>query len=250
MNKIILQSGYPFVELVPLNDLHFGSEECNESLIDESIDYIKRHNQCFTFLNGDIIECATYGKMGGVHKQKHQLDEQVEYMIEKLKPIRKKILFSVCGNHEYRIEKATGLNLAKVMSDTLEIPFAGWECNFMIKMKNKVCRLYAHHGAGGSVTSGAKVNSVERLHFRSPFANILICGHLHFPVNTEKEICYLDNAGNLRSFTQHFVACGSAHKSGGYASMKGYGPVPCSISKIKIIPRMDDFDIIVDKMKG
>lgn len=249
-HKILLESKYKSIELVPLNDLHLGSYECDEGLVDNTINYIRHHKNCYTFLGGDIIECNVYGKVNNVHTQKMQLDEQVERIKEKLYPIRNKILFSITGNHEHRVEKATGLNLSKIIADSLNVTFCDWESHFIVKFKgNKVCRLYAHHGTGASVTSGAKLNSAEKLHFRSPMANIIICGHLHFPINSEKEIRYLDNGGNLKTFTQHYVVCGSAHGSNGYASMKAYSPVPRSMTKITIVPHAQDFQVYINKIK-
>lgn len=248
--KILLDTKLDAIELLPLFDLHLGSYECDESLIDNAINYIRHHNKCFTFLGGDIIECNVYGKTNNVHTQKMQLDEQVERIKEKLYPIRNKILFSVTGNHEHRVEKATGLNLSKIIADSLNVNFCDWESHFMIKFKNnKICKLYAHHGTGSSVTSGAKLNSAEKLHFRSPMANIIICGHLHFPINSEKEIRYLDNSGNIKNFTQHYVVCGSAHGSNGYASMKAYSPVPRCMTKITIVPHASDFNVYINKLK-
>lgn len=249
-HKIVVESKYNNVEILPLVDLHLGSFECDEKLIDSSISYIKNHKNCYTFLGGDIIECNVYGKANNVHSQKLQLDEQVERIKEKLYPIRNKILFSITGNHEHRVEKSTGLNLSKIIADSLNVKFCDWESHFLIKFKgNKICRLYAHHGTGASVTSGAKLNSAEKLHFRSPMANIIICGHLHFPINSEKEIRYLDNNGKLKTFTQHYVVCGSTHGSNGYASMKAYPPVPCSMTKITIVPHASDFSIFINKLK-
>ena len=117
--KILLDTKLDAIELLPLFDLHLGSYECDEGLIDSAINYIRHHNKCFTFLGGDIIECNVYGKTNNVHTQKMQLDEQVERIKEKLYPIRNKILFSVTGNHEHRVEKATGLNLSKIIADSL-----------------------------------------------------------------------------------------------------------------------------------
>jgi predicted MPP superfamily phosphohydrolase len=223
------------IVLLPLYDIHFGSKECDEELFLKALRYIKNRKECLTFLGGDIIECATYGKMNNVHDQKHQINEQIEKVVALLKPIRNQIMFMICGNHEHRIEKATGLNIVKIISEMLGIPYLGWEAHFFFKFKNKqFCRGYAHHGNGCAATSGSKLNALEKLHFSSPMANLICAGHTHSPINSEKEIRYLSADGILKSFIQFFVSCGTTHKSAGYATMRGYGPVSTTLSKITI----------------
>lgn len=235
------------VEILPLFDWHLGSEECDENMVDKIIDYIKNNDNCFTFLGGDLIECSIYGKMNAVHTQKYQVTEQVEILVEKLKPIKDKILFSVCGNHENRVEKATGLDVAALIAMHLDIPYFGWESHFLLKLnsiKNKKGKknvyIYAHHGSGGGATSGSKINNVEKFHFRAPFANLIFCGHVHFTSETRKLIRYLSQDGSMRDMIQYFVSCGTAHGSDGYAAMKGFGPIPTGLMLARIKLNNDD----------
>lgn len=228
------------IQLLPLYDWHLGSEECNEKLVDNIIDYIKKTPNCYTFMGGDLIECAIYGKLNNSHTQKYQVQEQVEILCEKLEPIKDKILFAICGNHEHRVEKATGLDVAALIALNLSVPYFKWETQFMLKMntpkhkENKNVIIYAHHGSGGGATSGAKINAVERLHFRAPFANIIYSGHVHFTSETRKQLNYLSQAGAPKSMIQYFISCGTAHESDGYAAMKGYGAIPTGLMLSKI----------------
>lgn len=236
------------VQLLPLYDWHLGSEECDEKLVDSIIDYIKKTPNCYTFMGGDLIECAIYGKLNNSHTQKYQVQEQVELLCEKLEPIKDKILFAICGNHEHRVEKATGLDVAALIALNLGVPYYKWETQFMLKLnsnKNKNDKrnviIYAHHGSGGGSTSGAKINAVERLHFRAPFANIVYSGHVHFTSETRKQLNFMSAQGHIKSMIQYFISCGTAHSSDGYAAMKGYGAIPTGLmlSKIELTP-IDD----------
>ncbi len=235
------------VEILPIYDWHFGSKECNEKLVDKMISYIKDTENCYCFLGGDLIECAIYGKLNNVHTQKYQIQEQVEMIVEKLKPIRDKILFSICGNHEYRIEKTTGLDIAALMAFQLDIPYKKWESHFMLKLISKKDKankrnlyIYAHHGNGGGASSGGKINSVEKFHFRAPFANAIFIGHVHFTSETRREIRYMSQRGVLKSMIQYFISCGTAHGSDGYAAMKGYPPSPTGLMLAKFEVKSDD----------
>lgn len=238
---------YSEIEILPLFDWHLGSHECDEDMVDRIIDYIKNTDNCYTFLGGDLIECAVYGKLSNTHTQKYQVTEQVEILVEKLKPIKDKILFSVCGNHEYRVEKATGLDVAALIAMHLEVPYFGWEAHFLLKLnslKNKKEKrnvyIYAHHGSGGGSTSGSKINNVEKFHFRAPFANLIFCGHVHFTSETRKLIRYLSQNGNMKDMIQYYISCGTAHGSNGYAAMKGYSPIPTGLMLAQIKLNNDD----------
>lgn len=230
------------MELLPLYDWHLGADACNEKLVDKIIDYIKKTPNCYTFMGGDLIECAIYdNKINSVHTQKYQLQEQVEMLCEKLEPIKDKILFAICGNHEHRVEKATGLDVAALIALNLGVQYFKWETQYMIKMNTPKCKadkknivIYAHHGSGGGSTSGAKINAVERLHFRAPFANIIFSGHVHFTSETRKQINFLSQQGINKSMIQYFISCGTAHESDGYAAMKGYGAIPVGLMLAKL----------------
>jgi hypothetical protein len=235
------------IQILPLYDWHLGSEECNEDLVDRIIDYIKKTPNCFTFLGGDLIECCVYGKMNNVHTQKYQVTEQVEMLVKKLKPIKDKILFSICGNHEQRIEKATGLDISALIALNLEVPYHQWESHFQIKLNShkkkgdkKNVYIYAHHGSGGGGSSGGKINSAEKFHFRAPFANAIFVGHVHFTSTTRKLLPYITQTGVLKNMTQYIISCGTAHESNGYAAMKGYGPQPTGLMLAKFEINHDD----------
>ena len=235
------------VEILPFFDEHLGSKETDEKMIDQKIQYIKDHPNCYTFLGGDLIECNIYGSVGGTHGQKYQVNEQVEMMVNKLKPIKDKILFGICGNHEYRMEKSTSLDVSALICLNLDVPYFKWECHYMLKLNSikakssnekKNIYIYAHHGTGGGGTTGGKINSIEKLHFRAPLAHVLFCGHHHINLSSRKLIKYLSQKGNLKNFIQYYVVCGSAHgdSNESYGAQKAYSPLPVgyTLTKIKL----------------
>jgi predicted phosphodiesterase len=243
---------FPEIKILPLYDLHVGSSECDEDLIDKAIKFIKENENCFTVLGGDLIENNVYdNKINAIHGQKYQVQEQVEKVIKMLEPIKDKILFSVCGNHEYRTERLTGVDISALIALQLDVPYFKWESFFMIKMPSKKnisqkrnISLYAHHGVGGSSTTGTKLNSIEKLHFRAPISDILMVGHHHISISSRKIIRFLNQSGQVKEMVQHFVGCGSAHQSTseGYGAKGGYAPIPTGFSLINI--SLDSHDVI------
>jgi len=238
------------VELLPLSDLHLGSKECDEELINKAIDYIKNNDNCYTILLGDLIENNVYdNKINAVHTQKYQVQEQVEQIVNLLKPIKDKILLSVSGNHEYRTEKFTGVDISALIAMNLDIPYQKNEYFFNLKLtskKNKNTKrsiaLFIHHGTGGSGTSGTKLNSIEKLHFRAPLSNIFFVGHHHINICSRKIIRYLNQKDQISEFIQYFIGCGSALKTSchGYAAKGGYAPIPSDFVLVKLKLNFND----------
>ena len=224
------------IKIIPFFDWHFGSECCNEELMNKLISMVREDDNCYAILGGDLIETSIYdGKINSVHKQKHQLQEQVELLIELLQPIKDKILFSVCGNHEFRVEKATGLDISALIAMNLDVPYFKWECHFLLQLKSrksskdmKNVYIYAHHGIGGGITTGAKANSMEKFIGRAPLADVLFSGHTHACMENRRQIRYLSQQGKLKNKLQYFISCGTLHESDGYASMKAYPAQPTS----------------------
>lgn len=224
------------IEILPLSDLHLGSSDCDENLINRAIEYIQKTDNCYTILMGDLIENNVYdNKINGVHGQKYQVQEQVERIVDLLKPIQHKILLSVSGNHEHRTEKFTGVDISALIAMNLDIPYQKNEYFYNLKLKSKKNKanvrsvaMYVHHGVGGSGTSGTKLNSIEKLHFRAPFSNLFFVGHHHINICSRKVVRYINQRDQISEFVQYYIGCGSALKasSHGYSARGGYAPIP------------------------
>lgn len=236
------------IKIIPFYDWHFGSSHCDENLMHRLIEEVRDNEDCYALLGGDLIETAVYdGKINSVHSQRHQVQEQVEQLIELLKPIKDKILFSICGNHEFRIEKATGLDISALIALNLDVPYFKWECDFLLKLrsrKNKTyhknVHIYAHHGIGAGTTTGAKANSMEKLVGRAPFADILFSGHTHGCMENRRLLRYLNQSGKRKEKLQYYISCGTLHASDGYAAMKAYSTQPTSAMVVDIYLTADD----------
>jgi hypothetical protein len=87
------------VELIPLADLHLGSENCNLRLIHQTIEYIKENPKARVVILGDVLETAIIGSKGNPYFAK-SLEEEVKLAVDVLKPIKDKVLGVINGNHE------------------------------------------------------------------------------------------------------------------------------------------------------
>lgn len=119
-----------YAEVVFLGDCHYGSPQFDKPRFLGMIDYCVKNN-IYVFLMGDLIEMSTRDSVGaGIYEQESIGQSQYETMVGWLKPLanKKLILGSLNGNHEDRVYKATGINLAKMIARELEVRYLGDAC--------------------------------------------------------------------------------------------------------------------------
>ena len=112
MRVVTFEVPYSEIEIVPLADLHIGSPQCDELLIKEVCEYIENTPNCYTILNGDIVDNNIRNSVGSVFEETMSPMNQVTtacYYLSKIASMGKIINITV-GNHEARSEKDTGLS--------------------------------------------------------------------------------------------------------------------------------------------
>ena len=110
------------IELAPLYDVHVGSRELDEELLDRHLDWIARTPNVFTWNGGDAFENKTphEGHMGA---DPMNPEEQLLAVTEKFAKVQSKMLFAIPGNHEDRTFKQSGMSSSKRLADNLKIPY-------------------------------------------------------------------------------------------------------------------------------
>jgi len=214
--------------IVLLSDWHIGNESCNFQLINKLVSYVKKTPNAYAIILGDLIEMIGYHSKGLLHSQKIYATEQFKEAVRILEPIKDKILFAVTGNHEGRTVKDCALDLMELLCERLDIDYRGVDCYFGIKnLSGTLIRWYTTHGSAGGATIGAKVNRLEKCHWKFPNADILVMGHTHSLSDIYKEIPFLTQTGKVESKIQYFVCAGTALGSDAkYAAQAGYPPAP------------------------
>lgn len=165
-------------ELAPLFDVHCGSMQQDEELLDRHLNWIADTPNVFSWDGGDVTENITDFKMGHTRLSN---EEQVYTASKKLAVVQHKLWFKLAGNHEDRTYKHTQTSSSRRIADNLNIPHFGDYCFCTIKWRGNNFRLLTHHGAGGGTTPGAQRNSARKeLTWAKP--DILWTGHLHAPM--------------------------------------------------------------------
>jgi len=158
--------------LLPLSDAHYGDPLFSEPHYNRTLDFLKNTRNAYTILNGDLCDSATRLSVGDVYSQKLTPQQQRDFHIKKLKPIKHKILGVTTGNHEYRIYRESGVDISQDIAEALGAPYrpSGILLKISFGDNNKSTPgkpytyfVYATHGYGGARTKSAKAVKVERL---------------------------------------------------------------------------------------
>jgi len=178
------------IYFVPLGDFHCGAAEFTataEEKLRGYLEWILEKPNAFTFLMGDLLNCATTSSAGRPFEEILGATDQFIKIKRLLEPLAHtgRVLGSLIGNHEYQLLKSTGskLNRALELCEALGIDYAGAACYLSLNVsRSKTQRttwdLFLSHGFGGGRRRGAKVNNLEQLALICE-ADVYCSGHVH-----------------------------------------------------------------------
>ena len=160
------------VRLIPISDVHYGNPLCSIKHFRNTRNFIRDNRDCYTVLNGDLIECVTKSSIGGLFDQVGTSQSQRDWIIKELEPIKDKVLGVTSGNHENRVYKETGFDISKDIAEALNAPYrpeglilkvSAGSGNNSMKNQRYAYWIYFTHGYGGARTQGAKAAKGEKL---------------------------------------------------------------------------------------
>ena len=254
-----LDSEFTELYLPPISDVHDGNPLHSRKHLRRTIAYIAAEPNRKTVLNGDMIEAITRGSVGDIFKQVGTPQDQADSLVEEFYPIKDDILGVTSGNHEDRIYREVGWDVARYIAQCLGVPYRSegmllkisfGDGNNYTKDKPYVFWLYMTHGYGGARTKPAKAVKVERTATWID-ADCYIMSHDHV-VNVAPDI-YLkpdnrtrpekDRRGNETGFTvgrvkasrKMLVKSNAYLKWGGYSEKGGFPPVDMTTPVIKFL---------------
>jgi len=238
-----LDTQFTQLRIVPISDLHYGNPLCSVKHFQYTLDFISKHDDVFTYLNGDLMEAVIPGSKGDISTQKRTPQQQRDEIIDLLKPIKHKILGMVTGNHESRIYHATSMDVSKDIAKALEIPYraegmvlkiAFGSGNSRHPEKPYVFWGYTSHGYGGARTKSAKAVKAERAATWLPMADFVTLSHDHV-VNVSPDVDLIPDprgmevengflSGKVTAHRKELIKTNAYLKWGGYAESGGFPP--------------------------
>lgn len=235
------QNGKDCAEVVLLGDAHFGSPQFDKPRFLKMLDYCKKNN-LYILLMGDLIELATRHSVGaGVYEQEFKGQDQYEQMMEWLLPLSEKnlILGTHNGNHEDRVYKETGVDVAKLIARELKVPYLRDACWNLFSVGNQRYSVYSLHGRTGSKFDGTALLALERIS-TSFAADVVAMGHAHKLITSSVVIQTISH-NQVVERKKHLVITGSFLKyDGGYAQTIGLPISKLGAPKIKFFASKHD----------
>lgn len=218
------------VFLVPVSDVHLGAPGFDEKGFRRLVEWIAGTPEAYCVLNGDLFEAATKTSLGDVYTTKMNPGEELKWLRSALGPIKNKVLCVNIGNHEERVCRQDGVDLAETLAYELGAFYSREGCLLKLAFgrrhngKPVVYTLYITHGFGSGKQPGSKLNNLQRLAL-SVMADVYIIGHGHSETVFKDRWFVPDTRNNKIEERQRvFVQTGSFLNWQGYAERQGYVP--------------------------
>lgn len=231
------------IYLVPFADFHIGCHQIAWDKISGYINWLKNTENAFTFLNGDMLNCAGKDTTPELWEDLITPDDAYKQLLTILLPIKKKILMITRGGHEGHMFRKAGVDfMSRLACDLGDIPYksAGGALGIWLGRNGHTAlfRTYGTHGWGGARTTGAKVNKAQDLQ-KIINADCYVLSHDHTQAVSRGSLLEFPSSRlrnkrvYLKETTRLFVNTGGFIKYGGYIQEKGYTPQPMRTPRIR-----------------
>lgn len=237
--EIILPDGIESGIVVTISDVHYGCKMCNVPFFEKVMNWCYNNEDVYVKTNGDLLECSTLSSPS-LFDQNIDINDQFDYMVDVLRPLAEedRLLWMVRGNHEKRILRETGYDIARTLAKTLNIPYFEHGCSYQIKIRQETQKRsqiytgYMIHGATAARTIAGKLRKCNNL---SDVINAEIYeyGHVHELFHNAAPYYDIDR-GRIVKRRRHYILTGGYLNYGGYVQEKGYRPVALGSPKIKL----------------
>jgi len=223
--------------LVLMGDEHMGSKFYNENMHDRNLEWCYENNVPI-ILMGDEMETATKTSVGaGVFEQNEIVQGQLEMMIKKYKPLAEAglILGNHIGNHEARVYNSSGVNLSKIASQMLKIPYLGVGAAHIFRVGKQSYTMYTTHGSSGARLPHTKIANTIKLSNMID-TDIYAQGHLHqLSHHTQNYYKINKSKKTIEESQKHYIITGAyLDHWGGYAQMMSMEPARIGSPKVKL----------------
>lgn len=231
------------LDIVPIYDVHYGHREYRREKFLEYLEYIRRTPSVFTFLGGDIIENASRESVGaGVYEQSVMPNEQIHEIVNLLRPLAHKIMFSIRGNHEYRSMKVLGIDIGQVIAEALSVPYFAQPVYADLSWKGYSWRIHAQHGSSAAQTHGGQINAATKVvPVQGDFTHAFFSGHTHSSKSIAgNAVCRNWETGELEE-RKYFVIIMPSFLGyfGTYGAERGWAPPSSGSVRLSLYPNGD-----------
>ena len=231
----------------PIGDPHLDAAATDRKRLEQYIAHIARDPHAFWICVGDLLDGTTpdhrWFEIQAVDRDVLlNMDKYVSYCLLELEgvfaPLKNKPGVILQGNHDIRQGGTMWSGLAWELARRIGAQYGGDECMVRVRVPNRPNRntaymwtIHAHHGVGGGLLPGGKLNRHVRDMSQLCDADIYVRGHVHDSMTRIQPIYTVNKRGKARLATRYraFVTAPAfwpTRKEGlnNYASRKGYPP--------------------------
>lgn len=197
--------------LILAGDLHLGTIASHRKGWRALLDRVASERGTYLVLMGDMIEAITvddYRFAADAHDAKLTPLAQAEEMAGDIKPIAKKVLAFLTGNHEMKLHRYG--DLTKWMCQLAGVPYGGFACKLSVSNGKPMYKAFLTHGRL-SVNSTAddpvrrlsnqRLTLKRRLQQLAGDCAVMACGHSHklLTLEPEAELYMTDNGQHIQA---------------------------------------------------
>jgi hypothetical protein len=192
----------------PIGDTHIGHRNCDLAYLKTVLSAIPFAPNHRILLMGDLIDVGIKSSIGAsVYENDSDTTNQAEQIIDLLRPHAKQIDGMVAGNHELRLFKEVGMDISRMISRELQIPYMKYSGVVTYSLGKRSYDLNFFHGKSG----GSVENSLRKAKEMSSkvVADVYLMGHCHNKAYTTRQLKRVDaRNGKVNEDTQYFVLTG------------------------------------------
>lgn len=226
--------------LVPIGDLHWGAETCNEQKVLDTLKYCWDRKIPIIGM-GDWMECGLSDSVGdSVYTQTLNPQKQFDELVELFQPFADAGLLSGihAGNHEERISQRVGLDITRQMARILGVRLFDDGQFHLIRCGKQSYTAWSHHGASGARLPYTKIKGILDT-ARWVSAELHLMGHVHSLDSITQNFYMVDKRNKRvirerRTFvlTGHFLEYRAKSGRGSYAAKKLMIPSKTGVAKV------------------
>ena len=184
------------VNIIAIGDFHIGSSEFNYEFFDYMLKNVKKLKNRRIYLMGDLLESASKN-VGNASFHTHMtLEQQKEFLLDNLAPLKEDIIGICVGNHEARMIKEFDFNVVADLARELGCKWYNQNID-TFKVNEHTIDIFTRHGKGTSGQRHLSMGKLERstAHIEADF---YLEGHSHRCMNWNK--LYQDKTGLHRRY--------------------------------------------------
>ena len=243
---------FEYIEIKPVSDWHLDDPNCDKGLIKSDIDFVNEKENRFMTLTGDIMGCTTTHSVSNSYESQMTPHMELKQARKMLSPVKDKVLASIMGNHERRIYRNDGMDVAEELARELGCYYSKEGMVLKVKFgerksnqKPQVYTLYLSHGFTGSRTTGGKANRLDKLR-NIVVTDVYIVSHSHQKISFNKDIFMPDMRNNkITRKKQTFINTGAYLDYGGYGEVKAYDPTDLGTVTLRLYAGEKNIEVII-----